>query len=159
MSPAATGVDAAEMVANLRAKIIKIRNNTMAAMGEAMGESLKAGEEVAQQRIESAVTKTGMTRAARHGGSPGRIDTGSFYDDFQHDSYQVDPNHMQGRLGWIGEDGNPLGNASAEGKSYFEFQDLGTIDVPAVHALLDASEVAKEEFKKRFKEFRDKEFN
>lgn len=145
-------------VDQLRARLLQMRNDLMEHAATALEDSLQAGEDAAHLKIEMSTTPTGERRAAEEGGHPGRIDTGDFYDEFQHDSYQIDPNHMQGRQGWISEDGASQAH-SAGGKSYFELQDQGTVDVSAVHALLDASEVAKTEFKKRLTDYVRQEFS
>ncbi|WP_025157281.1 hypothetical protein [Leifsonia aquatica] len=143
MSTALAGVGTA-FIAGVRQQLLGLRDEANAVAAAAMDESLTKGEDVAHQKIEMSTTPTGDRRARDNGGHPGRIVTGDFRDDFQHDSYQLDENRMQGRFGWIGDDGTPI---------YYEVQENGSQVVPVagVHALLDASEVAKSEFKSQLK--------
>lgn len=180
MSPTTTTTTGAaeairEYFTQVRQQLEQIRNDTMAEAADAMADALQKGEDAAHQRIETAETETGRERSgdvdkrdpgrtriadpkdlAGHG-EPGRIDTGAYFDEFQHDYYQVNKDHMQGRFGWIGEDTAPQAH-SAGGKSYFELQEKGFTtrgghEVEDVHALLNASEVAKAEFKKRLTDY------
>lgn len=158
-----TSISGADFVAQATAAITKIRNDVMAEVGQAMDEALQAGEDAAHTRIETAVTETGRNRALDGLGQEGRIDTGAMWDGFQHHSYQVNPDHMQGRIGWI--DGADNANSTAvpfKIKSYVELQENGFVAngtaVPAVHALLDGTEVAKARFKKALTDYVKREF-
>lgn len=137
--------DVAGYFAGVRAKLEQIRAETMAAAAEAMGNALEHAQEVARERIELSTTTTGERRAAAGEGFPGRIETGEYEDEFKIEHYQVNPDRLQGRVGWLdgGEEAHRAG-----GKSYFELQDDGTKSIAAVHALLDSTEIAKADFKK-----------
>ncbi|MBG6106644.1 hypothetical protein [Frigoribacterium sp. CG_9.8] len=147
------------LVDGIRQKLESIRNELMAEMSGAMGEAMQSGQEIAQDRIEMSITRTGIEREAMGQGRPGRIDTGDYIDDFKHEAYQVNRDQLQGRFGWL--DGGQEANA-AGGKSYFELQENGFTAkgtaVAPVHALLDASEVAKAEFKKRLADYVKREY-
>lgn len=151
-----------QFVEQARAALIKIRNDLMAEMGQAMADALQAGEEAGKTRIESATTPTGEKRAAT-GGYAGRIDSHAYIDELQHHTYQVDTDHLQGRIGWL--DGADNQNNTAvpfKVKSYIELQESGFVAngtaVPAVHALLDSTQVAKTEFRKALTEYVRREF-
>jgi hypothetical protein len=143
-----------EYIAGIRAKLIDIRNELMAEVALAMRDSLQAGKEIAQERIELSTTQTGRDRAAQ-GGRPGRIETGDYIDDFDHQIYQLDRDRMQGRFGWL-EGG---WSANAFDGTYIELQEEGFQNVPGVHALLEASEVAKAEFRDRLTRYVQREFS
>ncbi|MGN6324489.1 hypothetical protein [Pseudolysinimonas sp.] len=147
---ATTGSD---LVAGIRERLIQIRNDLMAEVADAMSESMDAGKEVASERIELAVTPTGERRAARGLGVPGRVETGAMEDDFTNQTYQLDPDHMQGRFGWI--DG--ADDANGADVSYIELQDDGFVSkgttVAGVHAMAEAAEVTKATFKQRLTKY------
>lgn len=142
---------ATQYIADLAKHLTQIRNDLMASAGESMHEALAEGVETGHARIELATTKTGDARAARGEGFPGRIVDGDFIDGFTSDSYQVNPDHLQARLGWIGEEGTPI---------YYDVQENGSEseNVGAVHALFDAGQVAAESFKEHLQEYHDRNF-
>lgn len=148
---AGTGTD---FVQGIRDRLIDVRNELMAEAANAMQDSMQAGKEIAQERIELSTTPTGERRAA-NGGHPGRIEDGDYHDDFDHQVYQLDRDRMQGRFGWL--DGG--WSANAFDGSYIELQEEGFQSVAGVHALLEASEVAKAEFKERLTTYVQREFS
>lgn len=151
-----TTITGQDIIAQLRAKLQAVRDDLNAEMSAAMDESLQAGKEAADLKIEAAVTPTGLKRAAsRAGGQAGRVDTGFFEDEFTHESRQVDPNHMQGRLGWI--------SSSAQAKLYVGLQEEGFdhksgVKVEGVHALVDAHQIAGDQFEARVRKYVEQEF-
>lgn len=152
---------AVDLITSLQNRLIKIRNDLMAETAQAMSDAMQDGQDFARERIELSTTKTGDERAARGGGVPGRVDTGDYEDDYTHQAYQIDPNHQQGRFGWL--DGGVEAH-QAGGKSYIELQEDGFVspggtdnpggtEVAPVHALMDAAEVTKGVFKKRLTDY------
>jgi hypothetical protein len=147
-----TGTQWAELAA---AQLQNARTATMAGAKSAMQEAMAAGKEIAQQRIHDAVTMTGAARAAEGGGSAGRVDKGGYHNNFGFETSPLSPDRMTGRYGWL--NGGPA--AHADPQSYYELQESGFQNVESVHALLDATEITKGEFRKRLTEFVRKEFS
>jgi hypothetical protein len=139
----------------IRDELTRIRTNLMAEVSDSMGRAIEHGQEVARERIELSTTPTGDRRAAAGAGFPGRIETGAMEDGFQVEHYQVNPDRMQARVGWL--DGGE--KAHGEDKSYIQLQDEGFQGVAGVHALLDAMEVAKADFKKDITQYVRNEFS
>lgn len=142
---------ATEYVAGVTQQLVQIRNDLMAAMGESMHEAAEEGVQIAQARIEGTTSKTGEARQAAGQGVPGRIVDGDFQDDFTSQTYQINPNHMQSRIGWIKDDGTPI---------YYDVQENGSdnVGVEGVHALFEASATAAERFQQALIDYHGRNF-
>lgn len=105
------------------------------------------GERDMEQIIETATTETGRNRAARTGGSPGRIESGLMVNMVSSETSQegtpfsANGATFEGTFGW-----------TKGAEEYFEYQEDGTATIAPMHALLNAGianrERARDEFDK-----------
>lgn len=131
-----TGTPAA-LFSSIRSTLLELEAEALAEAKTIMQESVEAGQAIARDRIEAAITPTGIERA-KSGGHPGRIETEAFWNEFEATS-EHEGDRITGRLGW--EDGGR--------ETYFAYQEQGTATIEEVHALTDAERVAMDEFRSR----------
>jgi hypothetical protein len=91
------------------------------------------GEDRMMEIIRTAITMTGMQRAAAYGGDPGRIETGDMIDDIQSNIDMVGKSRVEGSWGW--ELGLQL---------YYLYQEYGTQDIEGMKALQQSYVEARE---------------
>lgn len=121
----------------------EIRESLVPLMVEAMAEA----ETMMKTYVETAITKTGLERAAGHskrartidsGRDPGRIETGRMINAIE-STVVSDGDLVIGSWGWLnGLDADTL---------YFLYQENGTGTLPAMHALLQSFIQIREQVK------------